>query len=259
VFGFTRDDREHGFDGASWSIATGPRLQLLGPLYAQAQGGAAWVTDPPRGALRPIVDVELGLSGGIGCSSGGGLGAWLRIDPDRGEVTAGGLTLRFVMGAGMAATGGPIAGRCAGLSTPYLAHAPPPPPPPPAVYVAPPPEVRVPDVQAPEVHVDATVAVPMPQPIVIELDLGAQIAGIAVRLDPRIIPIDRLRGAGWIDIELSGSSDALATFQAQLAASLSRGGVRVDGWASVPTSSSVVHAKLTVWPPKTRPAPPPRD
>ena len=87
----------------------------------------------------------------------------------------------------------------------------------------------------------------------IEVELGAAFYGVQVRVDPRVLPLDRLRGAGWVEVELSGPGDALARFQGELSAALGRGGVRVDGWATASTDASVVHAKFTIWPPGTRP------
>jgi hypothetical protein len=112
------------------------------------------------------------------------------------------------------------------------------------IPVTPPPAIGVPDV-----HVEVAV-----QPVVIDVDLGARLFGaIGVRLDPRLLPIDRLRGAGWIEVELTGPAGDLASFQAQLSTTLARDGVRVDGWATAATDASVIHARFTIWPPGTRP------
>jgi hypothetical protein len=107
---------------------------------------------------------------------------------------------------------------------------------PPPVVVPPPPVVVV---QPPVVVV---------QPIVIDIELGVAVPGLQMRLDPRFIPIGRLRGARHISIEVSGPSGALATFQSQLAATLDHNGVRVEGWALVPTSSARVRARITIRP-----------
>lgn len=236
LFDFTRDGSEHGFEGAAWSAATGPRLSVS-PVYVQVQGGAAWIAHDPRGELRPLGQVEIGLHGDIGCSSGIELGAWLRGYGSPVEVAAGGLMLRIAVGSGRGD------GDCT-RSSPHLAMPAPTvvtPPPPPAgetytVNLVPP--------TLPDVHVE----LPAPEPVVIEIDLGAEVLGMQVRIDPRLVPLDRLRGAGWIGVELSGPDGALPAYRAELAATLSRGGVRVDSWTATPSTSSVVHAKLTVRP-----------
>ncbi len=259
LFDYTSDQRIHGYDGAAWSLVTGPRLQLgLGDDaagYLQAQGGEAWVARATGGELRPIATGEVGLRAFVGCGGGLDVGFWLRSDLDAGELTAGGFVLRMVMGSGHATAGGLLLegeGACAhrqvalALPPPVVAPTPPPPP----TY-----EVHVPEVPVPDAHVGARVDVALqpPQPIVIEVDLGARIGPLSVGIDPRLIPLNRLRGAGWLEVELSGPADGIASFRGQLSAQLSRNGIRVDTWATGASNATLVHAKFTVWPPGTRP------
>ncbi|HTJ41032.1 MAG TPA: hypothetical protein VL463_03025 [Kofleriaceae bacterium] len=265
LFGFTSDAKEHGFDTASWSLVTGPRVTLpfpeVMPLYVQAQGGAAWVSGASGGELRPIATGEIGFRVLAGCASGVDLGAWLRADVQDGvDVNAAGLMMRLVFGSGAGAAGDDDA-PCVGRGAPMLAMPYVPPPPSPTVatetYTVSTADVHVPDVHVPDVsvsgNVDVNVAVPAPQPIVVDVQLGAAFYGMQVSIDPRVLPFDRLRGAGWIEVELSGSGTALASFQGELNAALTRGGVQVNGWSRVDTGDSIVRARFTIWPPGSRP------
>jgi hypothetical protein len=251
MFDFTSDDTVHAYDGASWSAVTGPRLSL-GLGYLQAQAGEAWIAHDAGGELRPVGIGELGVRGLVGCHSAIDLGLWLRDDLDTGDVVAGGLVLRIVARSGRAAG-------ARELCMPRLALAMPPAAPPPAPVeqtvrydIAVP---QVPDV--PDVHADARVHVqieaPRPEPVVIEVDLGAVLpGGFQVRLDPRLLPIARLRGAGYIAVEISAPGE-LPSLAANLQATLSREGVRVDGMTTLTSDSSMIHAKFTIWPPGTHP------
>ena len=258
LFDYHQDDSmEHGFDGASWSLATGPRLQLgwpwFAPFYVQAQAGAAWVAQQRGGELRPIAQGEVGFRALIGCASGADLGFWLRGDLDGARgVTAGGAVLRVVFGSGRGAAGGEredCGGDAPRLATPYV----PPPPPQPQTTV----EISAPSLPEPpavDVHVDVHANVQAEvHPIVIDVALGASLGPLRVAIDPRVLPLAQVRGAGFVQVELSGPADALASFRAQLSATLGRSGARVDAWSAVATRSSVVRAKFTIWPPGSRP------
>jgi hypothetical protein len=245
LFDITRDDKLHGFEGAQWGALLGPRLQ--GDLfYLQAQAGGAWVGgDASGGELRAIAQGELGVRGFVGCDGALDLGAWLRDDLATGDAIAGGLMMRVVSGAQ------PSRGSCGrGLA---LAMPQPPPAPPPVVatptYQPEVPEVRVPEV--PEVHVQ--VELPKPEPFVVEVDLGAAIGPFSVRLDPRLLPLARLRGAAFITVELTGPADAMPRLTAELQGTLSRDGIRVDSIVNAGTTDAVLHAKFTVYPPGTHP------
>jgi len=245
MFDITSDDKMHGFEGAQWAGLVGPRLQ--GDLfYLQVQAGGAWIAKDPESEVHGILQPEAGVRMWAGCTSAVDLGAWLRDDLYTNEIIAGGLMMRVVGNAK------PNGGHYCrpGLA---LAMPPPPPPPPPAppVYVTTPSvEVAVPSVDV-NAHVD--VAVPVPQPIVVDVVLGVAIPGLSIRLDPRMLPLDHLRGAVRIDVELSGPADALPSFQAQLSGTLSRNGLHVDGIATVADDSSSVHAKFTIYPPGWHP------
>jgi hypothetical protein len=262
LFDVTRDAKLHGFDGASWSLQTGPRLLLpfpeVAPLYLQAQGGAAWVAGDGGGALRPIATGELGIHFFAGCASAVDLGAWVRADVGDGiDVTSGGMVLRLMLGTSAGAAGGAITA-CDERGAPRLAS-------PPSIDTTPVATagsttytIDTPDVGGAiggnvDVHAGGSVAVPAPEPVTIEVELGAALYGVQVHVDPRVLPLDRLRGAGWIEVELSGPEAALGSFQAELGAALGRGGVRVDGWARAASDASVVRARFTIWPPGTRP------
>ena len=242
MFDLTNDDALHGFEGAQWAGLVGPRLQ--GDIfYLQAQAGGAWIAKDPESELHGVFQPEAGVRMFAGCTSAVDLGAWIRDDLYTNDIIAGGLMMRVVSNANPRGWHS-----CSpGLA---LAFPPPPPAPPPAptpapVYVATPSvEVAVPAVR---------VEVPVPQPIVVDVVLGVALPGLAIRLDPRVLPLDRLRGAARIDVELSGPADALPSFQAQLSGTLSRNGLRVDGIAAVPDDSSSVHAKFTIYPPGWHP------
>ena len=246
MFDITSDDTIHAYDGASWSAVTGPRLSF-GIGYLQAQAGEAWIGHDAGGELRPIGIGEIGVRGNVGCNSALDIGTWLRDDLDTGNVVAGGLVFRVVERSGSQASGG-----CG----PRLALLTPPPPPP---LTPPEPvqtvnvDVAVPQVELPHVDAHVEVAVPKPEPFVVEVDLGAVLpGGFQVRLDPRLLPIGRLRGAGYITVEISAPGD-VASIAANVTGTLSRDGVRLDGVTTVQSDSSVIHAKFTVWPPGTHP------
>jgi hypothetical protein len=269
-FGRSAGATEHGFDGAAWTVMTGPRITFprptFAPLYAQVQAGPAWVAHDPARETTWLGQGELGLRFLIGCGDHAGvdLGAWIRADiADGVDVYAGGAVLRLVLGSRSGAPGGhPVfddGGGCV-APTPTFATEPPPPPPPPA------PPVPVPDAPvvvdgggAVEAHVDvdAHVAVEI-KPVVIDVTLGAVLFGaVRVQIDPRLLPLARLPGAGWVTVELSGPAGALASFQAELGATLGRNGARVDAWGMIATSAQTVTARFTIWPPGTRPPAPP--
>jgi hypothetical protein len=259
LFGSDKDLKQHGYDGASWWLISGPRLQLGWPnqipLFVEAQAGGAWVTATSGGELRPIAQTKIGFYNLLGCSAVD-LGFWLRGNLDGAhDVTAGGFELRLVLGSSRTALG--AAPRSCGitggprLATPYV------PPPPPVATTRH--EIKY-DVAAPAIptlpSVDITANVQVEvRPVVIDISLGASIGGFTVNIDPRVLPIPQLRGAGFVQVELSGPPGALPSFQAQLSGTLSRQGARVDAWSTIDTGSSVVHAKFTIWPPGTRPAP----
>jgi len=96
----------------------------------------------------------------------------------------------------------------------------------------------------PNVHVE---------PVVVEVPLGAKVFGISIRIDPRFLPLDRLRGACFVEVELSGPADQLSSFQAQLSATIGNSGARVDAWSNVATDASIVTARFKIFPPGSHP------
>ncbi|NVB84453.1 MAG: hypothetical protein HOV81_39125 [Kofleriaceae bacterium] len=256
-FQFGRSDfsKQHGYSGSSWSVMTGPRLSLpFDPAapYVQVQAGPAWFSRPEGSEIRGLAHAELGMRLHVGCGTVIDAGFWLRGDIEDRDVTSGGLLMR--VGAG------PSRGWRCGPAAPMFATRPAPPstwtaettPTEPPMYST----ATLPP-RPPTVSTETTVTVTPPvvevrpivvQPIVIEVELGIAIPGLQMRFDPRLVPIGRLRGAGHIAIEISGPSDALATFQSQLAATLDRSGVRVEGWSLVATGSTRIRARITITP-----------
>lgn len=236
---------QQGFDGASWAVQSGIHLALRDHWwtpYVGAQGGAAWYAEPTGREHHWIATPELGVRL-QGCEARIDLGAWLRTDVANDfEILAGGLVARGAFGG------------CGGAGSPTFASR----------YVPPPPvatetrtyEIGIPDVTVPDVQVggSANVAVEV-KPVVVEVQLGAALLGgaLSVRIDARLLPLDRLRGAGHVHVELRGQSSVLAQYRGELDATVGRHGGRVDAWATVPTSDTIVRAVFTIYPPGTRP------
>ncbi len=93
------------------------------------------------------------------------------------------------------------------------------------------------------------------EPVIVEVELGAILFGgyLEVSVDPALLPLDKLRAAGLVEVELRGPADALVEYEASLRGLLDGEGVDVYAWASVKTSGSVVRARFTIWPPGVRP------
>ena len=242
--------RDQGHRGASWSAMSGPRLTLPGPaifgFYLQAQAGPVWLARDLAREVRIMGQGEAGVRINVGCGAALDLGVSVRADVEHElDPNAGGMMVRIVH---LNRRGG-RPGDC-GPGQPRFATEPPPPPPPPA-----PPEPTRIATEPPRIVVEAPrldVAIEV-KPLVIDVTLGAAIPGLAIRFDPRLLPLDRLRGAGYVTIELFGPDGALRAFQAQLGGAIGRAGAQVHGWATVPTSDPVVRARFTIWPPGTRP------
>lgn len=252
-----------GFDGASWGVIGGVRLMPFGWTalpYVDLQGGWDWTAAendagrPPGGAGRG--DVEVGVRLGIGCSAAVDVGGRLRGRIDDGGYAArdGALVLRFELGQGARTLGSTAGHRCGGRSIPTrpvpVIVAPPAPPPP----TPPVPGAGGVGVDAGGgVSVDGGVEV-RSEPVVIEVELGAVLFGgaVEVRIDPRRLPLDRLRAAGFVEIELTGPAAGLARFDAELRGVLSREGLTVQGWTRTATDTRVVRARFTLWPPGSR-------
>lgn len=249
-----------GFDGASWGALGGVRLRSgdgIAAGYVEAQAGWDWTGSesgpgrPPGGAARG--DLELGARFGLGCFGSFAMGVRqrTRIDGDGLHRRGLGFVLRFELGGNRA-----TAGRC--LPAPASRPLPPPPPAP----APPPPEttaVPTPSVDAGaggSVEGGATVEVEV-KPVVIEVELGAVLFGgaVQVHIDPRILPLARLRGAGFVKVELIGPAAQLARFEGELRAVLGRNGLSAQAWARTDVDARVVRARFTIWPPGTQPTP----
>lgn len=246
---------------AIWATQAGLRVDAGwpkqgGPLYLQAQVGPARIaTDTgPRGAL--LADGEFGWMFGV-CPGMLAVGVRVRTElEDELDFVSAGLVMRFGIGGGAP----PAGQRCGGeraaptMPTEPIAYVPPPPPPPRPVYVAPPPVVvggelggRV------EAGGRVEVVVTPPRPIVIDVTIGAALLGglVQVRIDPRLLPLDRLRGVDF-DVRLEGPANLLPSGQAELRAVFGRERIAVGGWAGVATGSAELHAIFTIYPPGTR-------
>jgi hypothetical protein len=266
MFGHT-DLRQQGYAGAQWALQAGPRLSAgwpsPAPLYAQLQAGPAWISAEPQREIITAADLEVGAALFAGCGGAIDLGLRFRGEVDGGvDLMSGTMLLRVVLGNARGRAGGR---RCGGggppvayMPTPPRVHQPIEPHRPPA---APTPAVQVPGQVDVDVDLDndagagGTIAVEPPEPVVIEVELGAVAFGglVEVSIDPRLLPLARLRGAGFVEIELSGPDGTLAGYQASLSALLDREGLAVDAWSFASSGGSVIRARITIWPPGSRP------
>jgi hypothetical protein len=76
---------------------------------------------------------------------------------------------------------------------------------------------------------------------------------VRVSINPRLLPLGKLRRAGFVEIRLSGPASALPRFEAELRAVLRRNRLSVNAWARAEAKGGVVRAKIIIWPPGTRP------
>ena len=262
AFGRYRDEGTlQGMHGA-WAGMGGLRLDAgwpgPAPAYLLVQAGPAWVGTEDGGEVRTLADAELGV---LFQTCGGGAGAAVRLRSeveDGVEVVSGAFVLRLAMGPGISSG----RWRCRRDEGPKVVYMPTPPPPPPA----PAPVAPVDDggvaidgggavgggvVAGGDVSVGGTVVVTPPEPpppVVIEVELGAVLFGgaVQVRVDPRLLPLGRLRAGGLIDVRLEGPPDQLAAFEGELRAILGRERIAIQGWARVPTTGSRVRAVFTI-------------
>ncbi len=257
---FGRDGAKlRGFDGASWGALGGLRLRSGGAAaaYLEAQAGWDWKGAesgpgrPPGGAPRG--DLELGARFALGCFGSFAMGVRqrTRLEGDGLHRRGVGFVLHLELG------GGTRAGRC--LPGPARR-----PLPPPLVTTPPPATTTTTTGPVPGVDVDAgvggaaeggaTVEVEV-KPVVIEVELGAVLFGgaVQVHIDPRILPLQRLRGAGFVRVELIGPAGQLPRFEGELRAVLGHNGLAVHAWTRTAADARVVRARFTIWPPGTRP------
>ncbi|MEZ4248567.1 MAG: hypothetical protein R3B99_10030 [Polyangiales bacterium] len=90
------------------------------------------------------------------------------------------------------------------------------------------------------------------RPVRVEVVIGAVVFGGAVqmRLDLSRLPLDRLRRAGRVELEIVAPPAARARVEAELRAVLDREGARVDATTHVEATGVVqeVKAIFTLWP-----------
>lgn len=237
LFGMTDDGKLTGLAGGQWSAFSGPRVTWWNVAYAQAQVGAAWVAGDEGGTLEAQWHGELGIA--LGCVE---TGVWMR-QSFAGEHLTGGMLFRVGRSRGPSLCGGG-GGRPA--QPRFAVEQLPPPPSPPA------PEAIV-VTREPEPVVDVVV-VPPPvvvrvEPVVIDLEVTLVQVGraLVLQLDPRSLPIERLR-TGRVAIELAGSPRLLAGAELQLRQLLGAAGIRVDAWARVAAPGAGVRVRFTIQP-----------
>lgn len=234
LFGMDDEGTLTGLDGAQWFALTGPRLHWWQVAYVQAQAGAAWVATETGKTVEGIAHAELGVA--LGCVEAG---VWARQNFE-GERLAGGLLFRVGRGTGRSLCGGRS-------SEPRFAVEPPPP-------IEPEPPVIVTPEPAPVIEPVVVVPPPPPvvvrvEPVVIDLEVTLVQVGraLVLQLDPRSLPIARLR-TGRVAIELAGSPRLLAGAELQLRQLLGAAGIRVDAWARVATPGAGVRVRFTIQP-----------
>lgn len=248
LFGRTEVTKQHGLDeSAQWAVQAGARVLTgwpsLVPAYAMIQAGPAWIAEDPGRRVAAMADAELGLQLGLTCGAAVDVGFRLRgeILEEGVEISTGMIVLRLAVGGG-------IDPRSAGTCSrgPTMVTMPTPPPEPVQVVVVTEPEPE-PEIQTSTSTSTTTTGEVVVEPVVIEVELGVVIAGglVQIRIDPDVIPLDRL--AGLVEVELSGPRAVLLEYERKLRAHL--GGVSIDSWANVATSGSVVRAKFTILPP----------
>jgi hypothetical protein len=247
AFGRTDDGELAGLHG-TWAAQAGLRVDAGWP-YLLVQAGPGWFASDDGPDVRLLVDAEIGAEAALGCQSVS-LGVRLRADPVDGlDILSGALVLRLALGAGVRVSAGTSchADHGAYMPTPPRPPEPPRPEPPPASSPA--------EHGTPALPGGGAVVVEVaPQPIVIDVTLGVVAFGglLSVSIDPRLLPLARLRGVD-ADVRVEGPAAALAAYTGELRAVLGRERISVSGWATLATSSQEVHAIFTIYPPGARP------
>ena len=237
-------------------------LRMGVPLWAEVGAGAIGVFgDTPR-EIDPgaFADMRAGVTL-VGC--GGGVTMSLRY---RAGV-AGGYRGEHFFGVGLEFTVGNYAhlkqyarrtSWTASCPAPAPGRNPEPPAPPP------PPPAPVPEVEtSTEIQAGVDVQVRIPEvaieiePVTIEVVIGYVLFGGALdmRLNVASLPLQQLRSAGWVEVQIVGPPAARARARAELNAVLDREGVRVDAQAEAEGEGAVqaVKAVFTLWPAGTQP------
>ncbi|MBK9034176.1 MAG: hypothetical protein IPL61_23425 [Myxococcales bacterium] len=275
VFGRAPDTVEieglHGTVAALGGVRLGPAWPAPAPLYLQVQAGPGLVATDRGLEQHLFADAEFGV-GFRSCGGRVSPGVRLRGQLDDGvRVLTGAFVLSVAWGAGAGdghrGCGGPAIDDLGPVA--YM----PMPPPEPTPIAPPPPEPTSltgggtldgsgavvgggggTTVVSGGAQVDVVVTPPPPpQPFELDVSLGAVFLGgaIQVRIDPRVLPLARLRGVD-VDVRVEGPAAQLARFTGELSAVLGREGITARGWAQRATSSTEIHAIFTIYPPGSR-------
>ncbi|MCA9614950.1 MAG: hypothetical protein KC586_19470 [Myxococcales bacterium] len=233
------------------------RVRPVRWLHADVGGGYRHVFgDRPRVESSGAF-VEAGLGAGfVGCG--------VAFEPtliyrhhffDDTDVSAHEIGLMFHIGFASSQRAYP--GRCGTGSAPGSNPAPPPPPvvatpePTPEPTPPPPPPSTTIEIEPPRAQIEVEV-----RPVRVEVVIGAVVFGGAVqmRLDLSRLPLDQLRRAGRVELEIVAPPAARARVEAELRATLDREGARIDATTHVEPTGVVqeVKAIFTLWPPGTR-------
>lgn len=89
------------------------------------------------------------------------------------------------------------------------------------------------------------------EPVEVSVVIGYSLFGGAVQMqiDVSRLPLDQLRSAGRIEVQIIGPPAAAAQAQAQLRASLDSQGIRVSGFANASSDAAEIRAVFRIYPP----------
>jgi hypothetical protein len=99
------------------------------------------------------------------------------------------------------------------------------------------------------VHVEVTPPAP-PRPVEIEVLLGVSLfaGALDIRVDPRSLPLDRIRTAGRVEVRIVGPDHALAQAEAQVRAAVGTSGKDLAAVVRVPSTGTQVRAVFVLYP-----------
>ena len=228
-------------------------LERWAPVFLEAMGGYAvtYGTELRPYDDGPVVDIAAGAHFTL-CAFGMDFGLRYRhgLADDNEELRS----LTFFVGLGhVGLTDRERVGSCGG-SVPTA-----PTPPPPPAPLPPPSAGGSLDMNA-GLDVDAHIEVPQVdvevevRPVIIEVTLGVALFGGAVQLNinPDSLPLDRLREAGILEVEIVGPIGALVRAEAEMRAVLDRSGLRARAVTHTASDRMDVRAIFTLWPPGSR-------
>lgn len=89
-----------------------------------------------------------------------------------------------------------------------------------------------------------------PAPRTFEVVLGFAVPGLAVHVDPALLPLAEMLGAGRVEIEIVGPASALLEVEGELRAVIGARGARLDAVTHVVVGDPTVRARITVYPPR---------